>query len=341
LAIIILLLVSLWAYTQNWPPMYVVESNSMQHGDVDQLGLINTGDLVLAQKIDASQVTTYVVGLQSGYSTYGEYGDVILYHANGIVGPAPVIHRAILYLDYDSGNAFTIPALQPLPCGSQSDAVYTLSSTSNGCGWNHITGSLTLHHIGWMSVNVTVDLSGIGHHSGFVTMGDNNINPGNGGEGIPDQPALSTLVDPSWVVGVARGMLPWFGAVKLLLEGQSSEVPTQSWQFMGITLIAIVGGGFAIHYALRREPPEEPEESDDEGDDDDTGPPPSRWRSLRLFRGRGVSPEGDDEDADEPGAKPRLGASSSRGGRPHPSVKRGHASRVAAPKDADPEDPDL
>ncbi|HKS59716.1 MAG TPA: S26 family signal peptidase, partial [Thermoplasmata archaeon] len=70
LAIIVVLLVSLWAFTQNWPPMYVVESSSMQHGGNDQLGLINTGDIVLAQKLPLSEIQPYVVGLVSGYVTY-------------------------------------------------------------------------------------------------------------------------------------------------------------------------------------------------------------------------------------------------------------------------------
>ncbi len=60
--ILVLLLASLFAYTQNWPPIYVVESDSMQHGPDDHLGLINTGDLILAQNIPTSDIVTYEVG---------------------------------------------------------------------------------------------------------------------------------------------------------------------------------------------------------------------------------------------------------------------------------------
>ena len=110
LAIILLLLVSLFAYTQNWPPIYVIESDSMQHGTTDNLGLINTGDLVLAQKVQLSQITTYVVGVQTDYTTYGEFGDVLLYYPNGVVG-TPVIHRAIIYLVWNSNGTWSAPSL--------------------------------------------------------------------------------------------------------------------------------------------------------------------------------------------------------------------------------------
>ncbi|MCI4367628.1 MAG: S26 family signal peptidase, partial [Thermoplasmata archaeon] len=98
LMIIVVLLVSLFAYTSNWPPVYVVESQSMQHGYTDQLGLINTGDLVLARQVPTSSIVPYIVGVQTGYSTYGEFGDVILYDPYGHTDVSPIIHRALLYL---------------------------------------------------------------------------------------------------------------------------------------------------------------------------------------------------------------------------------------------------
>ncbi len=67
LMIVILLIVGMFAYTQNWPPVYVVESESMQHGSSDVLGVINTGDLVLAQKVSNASIQTYVVAQLEGY----------------------------------------------------------------------------------------------------------------------------------------------------------------------------------------------------------------------------------------------------------------------------------
>jgi signal peptidase I len=338
LAIIVLLLVSLWAYTQNWPPMYVVESSSMQHGTSDQVSLINTGDLVLAQKIDSSRITTYVVGAQTSYSTYGEYGDVILYHPEGDTAPAPIIHRAILYVVANGDGTWSVPSLQGQPCGPGPDSVYVLSSTGSGCGTSHITGTMTLKKVGWQQVSVSVALDTLGSVSGFITMGDNNFIPGNPGTGITDQQAGRSLVQSPWIVGVARGMIPWFGSFKLLIEGQASEVPSQSWAYMGLTIVAFVLLAFGIHYAIRsagRRPGDRWEDDDDAVDDEEL-PPPKHRRSRRKS-------DEDDEDDDEPSTpRGKHGtSSSSRHGRPPPEVKKPTHhfwQRSKAPADDDDED---
>lgn len=331
LAVIVVLLVSLWAYTQNWPPVYVVESSSMQHGTADQLGLINTGDLVLAQQTTADRVVPYFVGMQTGYTTYGEYGDVLLYHPDGLANVVPVIHRAIVYLDYNADGTFSIPELSGLPCGSAATAVYRVSG-ANACATSHVNGTLTLLGIGWQNVTVTVDLSSIGLHSGFLTMGDNNLVNGDPNRGVPDQPSISSLVEPGWIVGAARGMIPWFGAVKLLLSGQASEVPSQSWQAMGLALAGIILLGFAIHYVFRAEGVEDPrrrlEEEEagtpDEGyADEDEEEEERRWRFWRRRRSE------DDEEEEPEAPRPHRRAEHSSGhaagarrGRPKPKVRR-------------------
>ena len=329
LAIILLLLVSLYAYTQNWPPVYVVESDSMQHGTTDNLGLINTGDLVLAQKLSLDQVTTYVVGVQTHYTTYGEYGDVLLYHPDGQAG-TPVIHRAILFLQANGDGTWNAPSLAGLSCGAAAGAFYSVSSTANGCGTTGLTGTITLHGIGWRSVDVVIPLGTLGSSSGFVTMGDNNyIASGNPETGLTDQSAgISALVQPGWIVGAARGMLPWFGAVKLLLSGSSAEVPMQSWEWLGLTIVGVVLLAMGLHYLLRAEGVEDPrrkaEEEEAEEDDEEEGPPPSgprRW--LHPIRAWRESEEDDDEEA--PPIRPkgaRSGEHRTWGGRPQPSVGR-------------------
>ncbi len=260
LAIIVVILVGLYAYTSNWPPVYVVESNSMQHGPNDVLGLINTGDLVLAQKVSNATITPYLVGMLRGYSTYGEYGDVLLYHPSGQGGATPIIHRAILFLNYDPVNrTYSAPALGALQCGSGPGAVWQLQGGS--CRTTGMTGTLDLYGIGWRSMNLSISITPavLGAHSGYLTLGDANSET--------DQTAgLSTLVEPGWVIGVARGMIPWFGALKLLLTGNSQMVPSQSWQFMGLTIAGAILLAFGIHYALRAEGIETPlrKEEDEE-----------------------------------------------------------------------------
>jgi len=356
LAIILLLLVSLWAFTQNWPPVYVVESNSMQHGGTDQLGLINTGDLVLAQRIASSQVTTYIAGSENGYSTYGEYGDVLLYNPRGVAG-TPIIHRALIFLDWNPNGSFDAPSLAGLPCGSSAGAVYDVSSSPSGCGTVGLTGVLTLHNIGWQSASVAIPLGSIGHASGYVTMGDNNFDSSTTPvSGITDQTAhLSDLVQPGWIVGAARGMVPWFGSVKLLLQGNAQEVPSQSWEFLGLTLVGLVLAAMGLHYVLRAEGVEDPrrkledeEEAEEEGeeDDDEDAETPSdrhRWlHPIRTWRERG------DEEEEEPSSETHAGSASSRRhdaaprGRPRPSVGRRAAARARRkrPRRDDPDDDD-
>ncbi len=256
LAIIVVLLVALFAYTQNWPPVYVVESNSMQHGSADQLGLINTGDLVLAQKVPLSGISPYVIGLQTGYSTYGEYGDVILYMPNG-QGSTPIIHRAILYLQWNPlSGSYNATDLAGLACGTPNPVwSYVPPHGAASCATTGLTGTLNLYRIGWDSVNISLPLSGasLGQHSGFVTMGDNNPFPDQS-----PQAALSTLAEPGWIIGVARGMIPWVGAIKLLLQGQAGYVPSQSWEFLGLAIVGAILVAFGIHYVFRTEGIETP-----------------------------------------------------------------------------------
>lgn len=342
LAIIVVILVSLFAYTQNWPPMYVVESNSMQHGSTDQLGLINAGDLVLAQKIPVGQITPYVTGLANGYSTYGEYGDVILYWPNGQAG-TPIIHRVILYLAWDPAGFYNATDLNGLPCGTSpnaSFAYFPTSSATPSCATTHLDGILDLYHVGWNSLTVSIDLSPsvapgtLGDHSGFVTMGDNNSRPDQEGP-----PTISSLVEPGWIIGVARGMIPWFGSIKLLLDGDAGLVPTQSWELMGLTIVGVILAAFGIHYALRTEGIETPlrrseeEEARAEAEAEPAEPARRRWFS-RLRRRRSDEDEEtkDESEVARRRTRPPPSRSPSHRGRPVPRVRRAEKTKKRPPR---------
>ncbi|MCI4353137.1 MAG: S26 family signal peptidase [Thermoplasmata archaeon] len=349
LAIIVLLLVSLFAYTSNWPPIFVVESGSMQHGSGDVVGIINTGDLVLVKKIDPSAIVPYVAGEHSGYSTYGEYGDVLLYHPNGDSSVTPVIHRAVLFLFWNATNRdFSAPALFGLPCGSAPNALYSVAGTGNGClstNSQGILSTVTLFHVGWQDASVSIPLGGLSHYSGFITMGDNNVVSGTPAQGEIDQVSgISALVMGDWVVGAARGMLPWVGSFKLLVDGNAVQVPPQSWQFLALTLSAIVLAGLGLHYLFRVEGIEDPrrlaeeraeaDEEDEEAEEDDDGPEwrerpkGSRWKGLRAWL---AAPQEPEEEPPSPRRHPsghphpltRKRAPSARArGRPRPAVRK-------------------
>ena len=354
-AIIVVILVGLYAYTQNWPPLYVVESESMQHGSNDVLGVINTGDLVLAQRVPIDQITPYVVGIATGYQTYGEYGDVILYSADG-QGTTPVIHRAILYLEWNPvSGSYNASDLAGLPCGSERGAVYNYTDPSdpsaNPCQTTGLSGTITLFHIGWQSVPVSIDLSSplLGDHSGFVTMGDNNFLPTgcpSSCTGYTDQEdGTSALVEPGWIVGVARGMVPWFGALKLLLDGNAGEVPSQSWQYMGLTIVGLIALAFGVHYALRKEGIEDErrKEQDEEAGAARAAEPEGEGRTRRFFRALRPWKRSSDEDEESAKAPPPRSAKRStpssisdrRRGRPVPRVRRATKPKRRRPSDGE------
>ncbi len=346
LAIIVVLLVALFAYTSNWPPIYVVESGSMQHGSADKVGLINAGDLVLVKKIDPSSVIPYIVGEETGYSTYGEYGDVILYHPNGDVQVTPVIHRAILYLVWNPVNGtYSAPSLSPLPCGTEPGARYSVSGRPTGCGTTGLLTSITLYDVGWRDAIVNIPLGDLGHYSGFITMGDNNTVPGSPPQGEPDQTSgISGLVAGSWIVGVARGMIPWVGSFKLLVDGNAGKVPPQSWQFLALTIAAIVLAGFGLHYLFRVEGIEDPrrlreeearakakeEGGQPESDEWEGAPKGSRWRALREWLAAAPVEEEEEPLVARKKTKRRAPPSNSKRsspprrsrGRPRPAVRK-------------------
>ncbi len=219
--------------------------------------------------------------------------------------------------------------------------------TRGDCGTTNLASTLDLFHIGWADVNVTIDLQPafLGAHSGYITMGDNNINSGLGTYDQSSGFELSELVEPGWVVGVARGMIPWVGALKLWIEGSptSGEVPPQSWQFLGLTFAGVILLAFGLHYALRvegiedpRRKAEEAEEEEDEEPDESEGSAARARHFLRSLRPWGAAPEEEADEEDEAPPRPehrtvsksKLDAASRRHrGRPHPKVRGGSRSK--------------
>ncbi len=310
LAIVVILISSLYAFTQNWPPVYVVESGSMQHGTNDVVGLINAGDLVLAQKIPTSSIQTY----SDGYSLW-------VLDLRGVRGRPPLLaERGKQHPHHPSGDP--LPAVrsphqrvQPLephrPPVREHPGVGLLVAGLNPLQDTvSVTGTLDLFHVGWMNGNVTIQLtpSVIGAHSGYLTMGDNNTVCGAPScPLLPDQGNnawLSQLVEPAWIIGAARGMLPWFGAFKLALEGRGSAVPAQSWEFLGLTIAGLILLALGIHFALRAEGIEDPrrleQEEEDEEDEATEAPPIGMSRGRRILRSLRPWRSVDEEEDGEP-----------------------------------------
>jgi len=267
--IVAIFLGAMYAYAGVWPPLVVVESSSMQHGDrTSFIGVIDTGDMVFQQAApDRSSVTTYLEGRNTcpptssncGYMTYGDYGDVIIFRRAGFA--TPVIHRAIMYITLHSNGTADVPDITALP---------TLEWAARNAGG--ITRdpiflrSLRIQHMGFeRNVNLTFNFASISpgvNRAGYVTMGDNNLFNqcsqlrNDCGSGY-DTLSIARLQD---VQGRARGEIPWLGLLKLTLSPSETccargwgdpEAPKNSWDSLVVVLLLLLALPFIIEYAGR------------------------------------------------------------------------------------------
>lgn len=235
--VIIAAFAGLTLYCGIFPPLSVVESESMEHSSNWQLGVINTGDIVFEKRVSdpVKNVVTYVQGREMNYSTYGEYGNVILYKSTyGLT----VIHRAILYLEWKNGTAY-VPG-------------------ENKAHWMTVTNSyILIHDLGFSGRNFIVYISQYRNESGFITMGDHNFayindsvyyNSTFNAWALSDQSIGidSGPVNQSRVIAVAFGQIPWLGLIKLNLMRiyggwkYSNEVPHGAYEGLFSVLAVIV-----------------------------------------------------------------------------------------------------
>ena len=75
-----------------WAPMRAIESGSMEPH-------MKKGDIVFIKDISRASVITQEEGAISGYETFGDYGNVILYQKYGRTDITPIIHRAMYYVE--------------------------------------------------------------------------------------------------------------------------------------------------------------------------------------------------------------------------------------------------
>lgn len=224
---------ALMLYSDAWPPIYTVESMSMEHSANWTLGNINVGDIVLVKSIkdNPSNVVTFVNGKDTGQSTYGEFGDVILYKAPS---GETVIHRAMFYLSWKDGT--------PIVSG------YTNQS------WIKVTDSyVVIDNASYTHRNLIVYLGNLVNKSGFITVGDYNLahsqlyNSSQNAYAAADQNVFGyNPAAPSSVLGVAFFQIPWFGLIKLNLMrmtgqwSQYNEVPEFAYLYLLVSIAVIV-----------------------------------------------------------------------------------------------------
>ena len=188
----------------------VVTSNSMQHDNsYSQLGVIDTGDAVVLQSVSQAaskgQIQSYVEALQTGYQTFGDYGSVIIYEGGS--SKNPIIHRAIIWLDYNGNGTWSAPSL------ANYKGEWSCTGSSD---YMRLSGKLSFTDITQSHKDVSVDLNSFTRNqSGFLTMGDNPTTNRNF-----DQNSHIITYPIGWdnIRSVAMMEIPWGGIVKLMMS---------------------------------------------------------------------------------------------------------------------------
>jgi signal peptidase len=247
--IFLIVIGGIYAYSGVWPPMVVIESKSMQHSDLSSIGVIDTGDIVIVKSVGSTDdVVTYLEGVATGHSTYGELGDVVIYYKDGM--SKPIIHRALCEVVYNTtGGGFDIPALANVPA-----SMWSVPDGPNV--WWNLKDSVELYDIGFLGVTVTIDLGAMLEymsspaysgepHGGLITMGDNNYYTGTNGTllGKYDQRWISAVKEPiksEWIIGKASGELPWFGLLKLYATGSAPNYTPENSKVNLVVAIALI-----------------------------------------------------------------------------------------------------
>ncbi|MCA1811111.1 MAG: S26 family signal peptidase [Halobacteriales archaeon] len=253
--LIALLLTTLFAATaQPFPrgsPVVVVTSGSMMHCtnghpplgrdctpiSYGRIGTIDPGDLIFVRRVSAAgDVATKA---QDRARHYGDAGDVVVYHRGGSTTATPIIHRALFYLTVNPDGTYTVAelGLDHVPSLDQ-PAVVRLAGCTLAAQGSHAWGAAD---------------------SGFITRGDNNP--------AADQCPGISLSGPArteWLLGKARGELPWVGLVKLFvddLRGPSSNfgaAGTDSKVMLLVGVGVLVALPYGVRAVRRRRGPRDP-----------------------------------------------------------------------------------
>ncbi|MDR3075255.1 MAG: S26 family signal peptidase [Candidatus Methanoplasma sp.] len=198
------------------PFQTVVESGSMQHGIGSQIGVIDTGDMVVVKNKDSMVIQSFIDGYKTGYERFGNYGDVIIYNRGPDLNP--VIHRAILWLDYNGNGTWSAPSLEGYP-----RELWLCSGSPDG-DYMNLSGTLTLKNIGYVDTpdaSINLDTLAAGSPTdGYLTKGDNNSRF--------DQPSslagVNGLISYDRIKSVAWFEIPWAGTFKMVFNGKTNII---------------------------------------------------------------------------------------------------------------------
>ena len=277
IAVFMILLGSVYAYSGVNPPFSTINSGSMQHSpDESSIGTIDTGDMVIVKDPDSYDITTYVEGAKTGYKKFGEYGDVIIYKTQ----TNNIIHRAMLELTlkdiiYDGSTVKTQIWYIPSLIGYDDWDIINFtpggmtSHKNDPAIWNEESGTvtidesnkdiinLTLTNVGYSDATPFVNLWDLGKnktdgYKGYLTKGDNAETNNNFDQVILTK-MRNKLVSEEDIKSVAVFEIPWLGCIKLFVNGTNTDqIPTNSVIDLVISLVVIVLLAFSINFLISR-----------------------------------------------------------------------------------------
>ena len=265
--VLVLMMTALWGFTgQSFPdeaPVVVVESGSMMHcangigryyeapgggGACDprrygRIGTIDPGDLIFVRDVPSASgaspkgVETFAAG---GDEHYWEPGDVIIFRPNGQPS-TPIIHRAMFWLEVHGDGTFSVPEL---------GVARTRELTLESLGIDRTEYRI----VGPCQVDATAHGRSLGpEDSGWITKGDNN----DCFDQSTRQQAMMP-VRPEWLLGKARGEVPWIGLIKLKISDWQSgsenyaRAPADVRTMLWVAIVVFVAAPFLVEFGLRR-----------------------------------------------------------------------------------------
>lgn len=259
-AVVLLVLGLLWGTTGQpigRSPIVVVESGSMMHceeapglasigrrctsDNYGRLGTIDPGDLILVKDVDRPSDVGTLAG--DGKSRYGKAGDVVVYRPDGSAARTPVIHRALFWLEVNADGTFTIEELGLSHVDNLDQAAVRELGLAAG-----YADSLRDSRLDPVCGPVGPA------RSGFITRGDNNPAADQGAHGG----ITLCPVKLEWVLGAARGEIPWLGLFKLLVSDIAtgsknySNASTDTKVLLWVTLGVLVGGPYVYEKLKNR-----------------------------------------------------------------------------------------
>ncbi len=99
IAIVAVIGLVLFAISGVWPPLVAIESGSMEpHMQKGDLVFLMENERLASSEAVAAGVVTHEVGQETGYTKFGDHGDVIIFRPDG-QERTPIIHRAHLYVE--------------------------------------------------------------------------------------------------------------------------------------------------------------------------------------------------------------------------------------------------